>query len=501
MGSGKRIGNGDSSERSNRSCDASGHSANAGRPVVHSADDPCGRRIVRHPRGLWIWRRSGSLAASTQTLGPLDDWKSERIVQRNPFTWTCQAGRAARSSGTIGGLVEALHAKKRRTEWSAPYVGRRHQDGGVGRRHCQLQRSRTYQKLSGEVVLYAEARGYVAPKLGQVSKAREDRDDPMDVEGFGQWKGRTFSEGKRKNSTGTGEGKGTGKDGAKSSGRANTQKIQGQCWSCGKTGHQSKDCWARPQQQSQGQSNSLGKGNDVKGKSGKGGGKKGKSKYVEALVWNQQPSPVASSVASSTPQTETSTTVGTVDAIECTAFDLCATALTQQEIVNSHWIAFNMDTGAGGTVWPMNADYACETFSGPAGRNCKTATGEMVEGQGPFRVRCQSVWEHQLHMTGEMTSDVTDKGHALWLDGNVGYIIQKYSPILTAMRTCFQRVCEQHSGNGAIDLTKERGVYNLYVQVAGGDGSVERAVDVSPNEMEVDESGHRASGCLRLVNP
>ena len=71
-----------------------------------------------------------------------------------------------------------------------------------------------------------------------------------------------------------------------------------------------------------------------------------------ALVWNQHPSPVASSVASSTPQTETSTTVGTVDAIECTALDLSATALTQQEIVNLRWIAFNMDTGAGGTVWP-----------------------------------------------------------------------------------------------------------------------------------------------------
>ena len=85
VGRGKRIGNGDRSERSNGSCDASGHSANAGRSTVHSADDPCGRRIVRHPRGLWIWRRSGSLAASTQTLGPLDDWKSKRIAQRNPF--------------------------------------------------------------------------------------------------------------------------------------------------------------------------------------------------------------------------------------------------------------------------------------------------------------------------------------------------------------------------------------------------------------------------------
>ena len=133
------------------------------------------------------------------------------------------------------------------------------------------------------------------------------------------------------------------------------------------------DCWVNlgrwPQQQSQGHSKSLGKGSDAKGRSSKGGGKKGKSQDAGALVWNQQPSPVASSVASSTPQTETRTTVGTVDAIECTALDLC-------------WIAFNVDTGAGGTVWPMNADYACEKISGPAGRNYKTATDEMVEGQG-----------------------------------------------------------------------------------------------------------------------
>ena len=135
--------------------------------------------------------------------------------------------------------------------------------------------------------------------------------------------------------TGTGKGKGTGKDGkdgAKSSGRANTPKTQSQCWSCGKTGHQYKDCWVNlgrwPQQQSQGHSNSLGKGRDAKGKSGKGGGKKGKSKDARALVLNQRPSPAASSVGSSTPQTETSTTVGTFDAIECTALDLCATALT-----------------------------------------------------------------------------------------------------------------------------------------------------------------------------
>ena len=114
---------------------------------------------------------------------------------------------------------------------------------------------------------------------------------------------------------------------------------------------------------------------------------------------------------------------------------------------------------------------------------------------------------HLLHMTGEKTSvhkpllsagDVTDKGDALWLDGNVGYIVQKDSPILTAMRTCFQRVCEQHTWNG-IDLMKERGVHNLHAQVDGGDGNGQ-AVD-SPVEMEVDESGHCASGGLQQVNP
>ena len=93
----------------------------------------------------------------------------------------------------------------------------------------------------------------------------------------------------------------------------------------------------------------------------------------------------SSLVASCTPQTETSTTVGTIDTIGRTALDRCATTMAQQ-VVNPRWIAFNVDTGAGGTVWPMSADYACEKVSGPAGRNCKTATGEIVEGQGRFRV-------------------------------------------------------------------------------------------------------------------
>ena len=72
------------------------------------------------------------------------------------------------------------------------------------------------------------------------------------------------------------------------------------------------------------------------------------------------------------------------------------------------------------------------------------------------------------------------------------------SAILAAMRMCFGRACEQDSWNGEIDLMKECGVYNLYVQVSGGGGNVERAVDVSPNEMEfeVERGDTRFSGAF-----
>ena len=209
--------------------------------------------------------------------------------------------------------------------------------------------------------------------------------------------------------------------------------------------------------------------------------RKANPKMLGALAWIQQSeSPGASSVASSTPQTETSTTGGTIDTIGCTSLDLCA-----QDIANPRWRACNVDTGAGGTVWPIDADYACEKVSGPAGHH-KTATGDMVEGQGRFRVRCQSVWRHQLHMIGEKTSVHNecwrrDRQGTRTLVGRRRWLHHpEISPILTAMRTCFEKACLQHSWNGAIDLRKERGVYNLYVQVAGGDINVEQAVDVSP---------------------
>ena len=137
--------------------------------------------------------------------------------------------------------------------------------------------------------------------------------------------------------------------------------------------------------------------------------------------------------------------------------------------MNLRWIAFNVDTGAGGTVWPMDADYACEKFQVQQVASTKLRQVKWSKKRSGFEFDVRVFRVHQLYMTREKTSvhkpllsarDVPDKGHALWLDGDGGCIIQN-----------FEKACSQHSWNGASDLTKERGVYNLYVQVAGGDGT------------------------------
>ena len=141
-------------------------------------------------------------------------------------------------------------------------------------RHCQLQQARsdTYQKWREEVVLYAEARGYVAPKLGQVSKAQKDRDDPMDVGGFGQWKGRSFSKGKESQwHWQKGSRKNEKKMVRNHEDERTHQKFK---VSVGTAGQQVIISRTAGQPQADGHSNRS----DVKGKSCKGGGKKGKPK-------------------------------------------------------------------------------------------------------------------------------------------------------------------------------------------------------------------------------
>ena len=121
---------------------------------------------------------------------------------------------------------------------------------------------------------------------------------------------------------------------AKPSTQANAQKIQGQCWNCRKAGHHSKDCWARPQkQQSQGHSNSLGKGKRCERQVKQ---RWRKDKQVQRC-W---------STCSESANWKSSWHDWQV---ECTPLDLCATS-TARGFKFSLKRLFSVDTGAGGFV-------------------------------------------------------------------------------------------------------------------------------------------------------
>ena len=151
VGHGKRIGNSDRSECSNRSCDASGHSVNVRRSIAQCCD-PCGRRIVRHLCGVWIWRRSGAWQRP-QNLG-LTIGRARGLIRE-----ICSPERAklVELQGAVERLKDLMRRYKQRRDArkSAPYIGTRHQDGGLG----------TRATLS-------------------IPTVREDKDDPMDVIGI-----------------------------------------------------------------------------------------------------------------------------------------------------------------------------------------------------------------------------------------------------------------------------------------------------------------------------
>ena len=367
----ERVGKGDRSERSDGNCNASGHSADAGQIKLYTV-------LMNPVAGEWfdILVRSGSgegLEAwqRLHNVGdPLDGWKSERNAQRNPLlevpSWLSCKEQWKRLEDLMRRYTQRRDARNGHRHTLAEDIRMAALEAlhpEELERHCQLQRSTVGRVPEVERSCSLRRRKrYVAPKpgsgvlwldktemiLGRLEHSDTGKDEP-------------FPKRKGKNPTGTGKGKGTGKDGAKSSGRAkHTEKFKVGPWNCGENSSSIKGLMGKA---TAAESRTI-KFSWMKGKSGTGRGKKGKSKDAGEFVWNQQPSPVAS----------------TVDAIECTALDLCATALTQQEIVNPRWKAFNVDTGAGGTVWPMNATTHVRKFQVLQVAITKTATGEDKDG-------------------------------------------------------------------------------------------------------------------------
>ena len=92
------------------------------------------------------------------------------------------------------------------------------------------------------------------------------------------------------------------------------------------------------------------------------------------------------------------------------------------------WIAFNVETG----------DEFDRNFRSWRTQFVPNATSKMVEGEGRFRVRCQGAWGHlspydwrkdvNSETIVECRRCLTDTGHALWLDRNVGCIHSERLP-------------------------------------------------------------------------
>ena len=116
------------------------------------------------------------------------------------------------------------------------------------------------------------------------------------------------------------------------------KRTRRRCWNCGNQVINRRIAGQGQQQQSQGQSNAPGKGNDVKGKLEHLFGISKLQVQLRAR-WRRLHRRV-------------------------------------KQALNARWIAINVDTGVGGTVWPMNADYAREKVSGPTFRNYKMAPGD-----------------------------------------------------------------------------------------------------------------------------
>jgi len=157
----------------------------------------------------------------------------------------------------------------------------------------------------------------------------------------------------------------------------------------------------------------------------------------------------------------------------------------------SGWVKLNLDTGAARTVFPEDAEYGERREEAPI--NFKTATGEIVPSKGGLVLHARDEKGRQTRCTGSRApvhkpllaaGQVTDKGNSVWLSSDGGHIIEKGSYVQRCLQKAFEEAMRKTSGRDTLEVYKENGVYNVYMEVdipsrSSGSGIV---LDLSPGE-------------------
>ena len=103
----------------------------------------------------------------------------------------------------------------------------------------------------------------------------------------------------------------------------------------------------------------------------------------------------------------------------------------------------------------------------------KTAAGEILADEGQATFKCRTEGERpvvvkgrqmSVHKTLISASRACDAGLDFWVDRDGGVLLPSGGPVAKGLHREYARLIKIHTSKNIMDVYKENGVYNLYVQ-------------------------------------